>query len=198
MLVSVYAIQLHLNEKIGNCVVYQISDSPLAEWHSFACIPNNYDDGSSRVISNADDWTRKTINNPEELYYIRGIPTIGVLCMARYSKKWLLSPLDTELALSRDHDKYPRTKCRILWSAPSPRHTFGNDICDKALEVDSKAVVIDPHTEWRKDLVAIAYALYLEEGAEAIFCIGNQSLIRKVIYELGSRGIPTFGPIWDS
>jgi hypothetical protein len=66
------------------------------------------------------------------------------------------------------------------------------------LEVDSQAVVIDTHIEGRKDLVVIAYTLYMEEGAEAVFCVSNKALTRNVVYELGSRGVPTFGPIWDS
>ena len=63
----------------------------------------------------------------------------------------------------------PATKCRVLWSAPEPRHTFGDEICDRVLEVDPEAVVIDTHAVGRKDLVALAYKLYAEERAEAIF-----------------------------
>jgi hypothetical protein len=92
----------------------------------------------------------------------------------------------------------PTTKCRVLWSAPEPRHTFGDEICDKVLEVDPKAVVIDTHAVGRKDLVSLAYKLYMEEKAEAVFCVSNKMLTKHLVYELESRGVPAFGPIWDS
>jgi hypothetical protein len=92
----------------------------------------------------------------------------------------------------------PATTCRVLWSAPEPRHTFGDDICDKVLHVDPQAVVIDTYAVGRKDFVTLAYKLYMEEKAEAIFCLSNKALTKKMVYEMESRGVPAFGPIWDS
>ena len=86
----------------------------------------------------------------------------------------------------------------MLWSAPHPRHTFGDDICDSVLNVDPKAVVIDTSVEGRKDMVALAYKTYKEEKAEAVFIVSNRPLTKHVIYELESRSVPCFGPIWDS
>jgi hypothetical protein len=63
---------------------------------------------------------------------------------------------------------------------------------------DPKAVVIDTHEVGRKDLVKLAYALYVEEDAEAIFCVSNKALTKHLVYEMESRGVPAFGPIWDS
>lgn len=196
---GIHAIRLHLTESVRDCVVYRISDSPLTEWHSFAYIPNKYGDGGSLIVSNAGDWTRRTINRPRSYYYTRGIPTVGVLCMVQIFRKVIIVTTGSGIGpCLGGMANTPSTKCRILWSAPSPRNTFGDDICDRVLEVDSQAVVIDTHIEGRKDLVVIAYTLYMEEGAEAVFCVSNKALTRNVVYELGSRGVPTFGPIWDS
>jgi len=49
--VGVHAIRLHLKEKIKNCVVYRIADSPLTEWHAFACIPEPDGNGGSLIVS---------------------------------------------------------------------------------------------------------------------------------------------------
>jgi hypothetical protein len=197
--VGVHAVRLHLNEKIENCVVYRISDSPLTEWHSFACIPNHYGEGGSLIVSNAGDWTRRTINRPEKVYYTRGIPTVGVLCMAQIFRKVVIVTTGSGIGPCLGAMmNIPSTKCRVLWSASSPKRTFGNEIWDKVQDVDSQAVVIDTHIQGHKDLVAMAYALYTEEEAEAIFCVSNKKLTRSMVYELESRGIPTFGPIWDS
>jgi len=92
----------------------------------------------------------------------------------------------------------PATKCRLLWSAPSPRLTFGDAIYKQVLEVDTEAVIIDTHVHGRKDLVAMAYKLYMEEEAEAISCVSNKALTKNLVYEMETRGVPAFGPIWDS
>jgi hypothetical protein len=197
--IGVHAISLHLNEKVGNCVVYRISDSPLTEWHSFAYIPSHEGDGGSLIVSNAGDWTQRTINNPKTHYYTKGIPTVGLLCMVRIFRNVIIVTTGSGIGpCLGTMMNITTTKCRVLWSAPSPRHTFGGDICRRVLEVDPRAVVIDTRADGRKDLVALAYKLYIEEGAEAIFCVSNKALTKEVVYELGSRGVPTFGPIWDS
>jgi hypothetical protein len=197
--VGVHAIRLHLSERVSNCVVYRIADTPLKEWHSFACIPRKDGKGGSLVVSNAGDWTRRAINNPKSHYYTRGIPTVGVLCMAQIFRKVIIVTTGSGIGpCLGTMMNIPSTKCRVLWSAPEPRSTFGDDICDRVLDVDPKAVVIDTHEAGRKDLVRMAYALYVEEDAEAIFCVSNKALTKHLVYEMESRGVPAFGPIWDS
>lgn len=197
--VGVHAIRLHLSEKVSNCVVYRIADAPLKEWHSFACIPERNGKGGSLIVSNAGDWTRRAINNPKKYYYTRGIPTVGVLCMAQLFRKVIIVTTGSGIGpCLGTMMNIPATRCRVLWSAPEPRHTFGDDICDRVLEVDPEAVVIDTHAVGRKDLVSLAYKLYIQEGAEAIFCVSNKALTKHLVYEMESRGVPAFGPIWDS
>jgi hypothetical protein len=197
--VGVHAIRLHLSEKVKNCVVYRVADSPLADWHSFACIPGPDGNGGSLIVSNAGDWTRKAINNPKTHYYTRGVPTVGVLCMAQLFQKVIIVTTGSGIGpCLGTMMNIPATDCRVLWSAPDPRHTFGDEICDEVLKVDPAAVVIDSHVVGRKDLVALAYSLYVEEHAEAVFCVSNKALTKHLVYELESRGVPAFGPIWDS
>lgn len=88
--VGVHAIRLRLSEKVKKCVVYRIADSPLTEWHSFACILEPNGNGGSFIVSNARDWTRKAINNPKAHHYSRGIPTVGVLCTAQLFRKVII------------------------------------------------------------------------------------------------------------
>jgi len=92
----------------------------------------------------------------------------------------------------------PATKFRVLWSAPSPRHTFGAEIYEKVLDIEPNAVIIDTAVVGRKDIVSLAHKMYMEEKAEAIFCVSNKELTKKLVYEMESRGVPAFGPIWDS
>jgi hypothetical protein len=64
--------------------------------------------------------------------------------------------------------------------------------------MDPNALIIDTKVEGRPDLVQLAYKHYVEFGAEAIFCVSNRQLTRKVVYAMESRGVPAYGPIWDS
>jgi hypothetical protein len=197
--VGVHAIRLHLSEKVKNCVVYRIADSPLTEWHAFACIPEKDGNGGSLIVSNAGDWTRRAINNPKKFYYTRGIPTVGVLCMAQIFRKVIIVTTGSGIGpCLGTMMNIPATKCRVLWSAPSPKHTFGDEIYGRVLEIDPNSVIIDTDAVGRKDLVSLAYKMYKEERAEAIFCVSNKALTKHLVYEMESRGVPAYGPIWDS
>ncbi|RDW61385.1 hypothetical protein BP5796_11277 [Coleophoma crateriformis] len=197
---SSHATRLHISERVKNCVVYRISESPLGEYHAFACISEKNGVGGSLIISNAGDWTRKAIDSPRKYYWTRGVPTVGVLCMAQIFRKVVIVTTGSGIGpcLGTIMGIQGRTSCRILWSASGPRRTFGDEICDDVTSVDSKAIIIDTKVEGRPDLVRLAYELYVDSGAEAVFCVSNRNLTRKVIYAMESRGIPAYGPIWDS
>jgi len=198
---SNHAIRLHFTEPVPLFVGLRISDAPLREWHSFACIPARSGSGGSVLISNAGDWTKRTIQNPKPYYWVKGIPVTGVLCMARIFRKVVVvttgSGIGPCLAVIQDIPTRG-TKCRVVWSTPSPLQTYGSEICDSVIAVDREAVIIDTRKDGRPDLTAIAWNLYCREEAEAVFVISNPKLTRKVVYGLEARGVPAFGPIWDS
>jgi hypothetical protein len=196
---SNHVIRLHFEEKVLPFVILRISDAPLHEWHSFACIPDRESSGGSILISDAGDWTRKTIQAPKEYYYIKGIPIIGVLCMMQIFRTVVIVTTGSGIGPCLGAIQYiPKTACRVVWSAPSPWQTYGKGICNDVLRVDNQAVIIDTRVTGRPNLVQLAYDLYIESQAEAVFCISNRKLTRKVVYGMESRGVPAFGPIWDS
>ncbi|PMD13112.1 hypothetical protein NA56DRAFT_586155, partial [Hyaloscypha hepaticicola] len=60
------------------------------------------------------------------------------------------------------------------------------------------AVIFDIRRDGRPDLLRLVWKLYNLEKVEVVFIISNPKLTRKVVYGLESRGVPAFGPIWDS
>lgn len=50
----------------------------------------------------------------------------------------------------------------------------------------------------RPDMVRETWRLVRESGAEGVVVIGNPAVTKKVVYGMESRGVPAFGPIWDS
>jgi len=196
-----HAVQLHFKEPIPCFVGLRIAETPLGEWHSFACIPSRDggQSGGSVIISDAGDWTRRTITNPKPFYWVKGIPVTGVLCMAKLFHKVVIvttgSGIGPCLGVMQD---IPDTSVRMIWSTPTPYMTYGPSIINSIRAVDDEAIIWDTKMLGRPDLVQMTWELYLKMGAEAVFIISNPALTKKLIYSMESRGIPAFGPIWDS
>lgn len=196
---SNHAVRLHFKyTKMTSPVLgIRITHNPLKEWHSFATIPSN--DGSfSMIVSDAGDWTKKQVMEPANKYWIRGIPVAGMLRMSSVFKRLVVVTTGSGIGpvLSMLHS-IP-SPCRILWSTPNPQQTYGERIIQQVVDADPEAMIINTRASGRPDMVALTYHLFLESKAEAVFVISNPSLTRKVVYGMESRGIPAYGPIWDS
>jgi hypothetical protein len=201
---SDHALRLHLKANIADFYTIRISDSPLSEWHSFACFvdakPRN-GSTNSVVISRAGDWTAKTIAEPKPYYWTRGLPTRGVLYMSLIFRSVVLvttgsgiGPCLNLLAM----DAVTRPFVRVLWSAPKPLETFGEEIVRNVRAADPAAVIWDTKKFGRPDMAALAWQLLIESQAEAVFVISNPRVTKMVVYALESRGIAAYGPIFDS
>ncbi|KAF2435967.1 hypothetical protein EJ08DRAFT_579823 [Tothia fuscella] len=196
---SNHALRLNFDKTVSPLSAIAISESPLHEWHAFATFPKN-GGGGSMIISSAGDWTKRTVLAPRTRYWIKGVPKTGVLSMAFVFKRVVIVTSGSGIGpcLSFLLEPSRKTLCRVLWSTPSPLKTYGHDICDAVRRVDPEAVVIDTRESGRPDMVALTYNLFVEFGAEAVFCISNPVLTRKIVFAMESRGVPAFGPIWDS
>ena len=91
-----------------------------------------------------------------------------------------------------------KVPCRILWSTKNPVKTYGQTIVDEVRRADAEAVIWDTESKGRPDLVRLAWGLFRESGAECVCVISNSKVTSMVVRELESRGVPAFGPIWDS
>lgn len=87
---------------------------------------------------------------------------------------------------------------RLVWSTKSPQATYKRAIIDDVYAADPNALVIDTGHNKRPNLVELAWKMYVESEAEAIFLISNPDVTKKVVYALESRGAPIFAPIFDS
>ncbi|KAL9002576.1 MAG: hypothetical protein Q9188_004505 [Gyalolechia gomerana] len=196
---SNHAVRIHFKYmKIGPILGIRISDNPLKEWHAFASIPAADGQSFSLIVSDAGDWTKKQIMEPARAYWVRGIPITGVLRMAIVFRRIVIvttgSGIGPVLSMLVSHPM----PCRLLWSTPNPEKTYGENIMESVCKADPDAMIINTRASGRPDMVALAYHLYIQSNAEAVFIISNPSLTRKVVYGMESRGIPAYGPIWDS
>ncbi|MCJ1459728.1 hypothetical protein MMC28_010107 [Mycoblastus sanguinarius] len=196
---SSHAVRIHFKYmKIGPILGIRITHNPMKEWHAFATIPEADGSSFSLIVSDAGDWTKKQIMEPSNRYWIRGIPITGVLRMAMVFKRVVIvttgSGIGPCLSMLVSHP----LPCRILWSTPNPLQTYGENIMQAVTNADPEAMIINTRASGRPDMVALTYHLFLEAKAEAVFIISNPHLTRKVVYGMESRGIPAYGPIWDS
>jgi len=199
---SKHALRLHFSTPAPRVAVLAIAKHPLGQWHPFAIFPavTGQKDGGSLLISRAGDWTTDAILDPQTRYWVKGRPRTGVLSMATIFSRVVIVTTGSGIGpcLSFLMDLSKKTQCSLLWSTPSPLQTYGDEVCDMVLRADPGARVIDTRKEGRPDMVALAYEMYVEMGAEAVFIISNQKLTRKFVYGMESRGVPAYGPIWDS
>jgi hypothetical protein len=196
---SKHAIRLYFDYcTAGVGTGIRIATNPLLEWHAFAAIPKPGVKGFSIIVSNAGDWTKATIENAPTRIWKRGLPAAGVLTIAPLFKKIVLVATGSGIGPCLPVIMAKRVPCRIIWSTPDPVETFGQGIIDVIFECDPQAIIHNTRTAGRPDLPQLAYSVYKASSAEAVCVISNQKLTEKVVYEMESRGVPAYGPVWDS
>ena len=198
----------------------RISTSPLWEWHSFAAIPTQtaisprqQDLPTARVmhpgprysiiVSRAGDWTNNAISGhdaqPLRRYWIRGVPVRGVALVVRLFKRAVIvttgSGIGPALSMLAGREKTP---CRLVWSTPNPEKTYGKQVLQEVRNADPDAIIWDTKKSGRPDMIKLTWEAYATFGAEAVVVISNPKLTEAVVYGMESRGVPAFGPIFDS
>ncbi|KAF6802337.1 nonribosomal peptide synthetase 12 [Colletotrichum sojae] len=198
---SKHAVRLHFDFTTpGPCTSrgVRITDRPMVEWHAFAAIPEPDGPGFSIVVSKAGDWTKKIIENPPTSIWTRGTPASGVLAVAPLFKKMVLVATGSGIGPCLPVLMERRVPARVVWSTKNPLKTYGQGIMDTILKADPDALIWDTDKLGRPNLVQLAYNVYKESGAECVAIISNGPTTNKFVYQMESRGIPAFGPIWDS
>ncbi|KAF2143095.1 uncharacterized protein K452DRAFT_350718 [Aplosporella prunicola CBS 121167] len=203
---SNHAVRLNFKEKLAPIRGVALSTSPFGQYHSFATFPNTAaqeSDSQSIIVSSAGDWTKAQVGDEstERHYWMRGIPKIGVLGIATIFKSVVIVTTGSGIGPCLAFINLPenlRRPCRVLWSTPRPEMVYGQEICNMVLAADPEAIIWDSKVGGRPDMVKMTYELFTQSGAEAVFVISNPMLTRKLVFGLESRGVPAFGPIWDS
>lgn len=175
-----------------------ISLSPLLEWHSFANIPTPGQAGFRLIISRAGDWTGRFIEQLPSHVWVKGITTAGVANVETLFKSVLYIATGSGIGPVMPHLLAGNVPVHLIWSTRSPRSTYGDALVDEILQAQPQALIWDTDERGKPDLVHLTCAAVEALGAEAVICISNQGLTRRVVQALEARGIPAYGAIWDS
>jgi hypothetical protein len=183
----------------------QLAKHPLRDWHGFATFPDPSPAGVrgtpsfSCLVSKAGDWTADTIKNPPTHLWKRGVLLYGFAYSMRVFKKVIVvttgSGIGPCLSFLGDDN---RPELRVLWQTRAPLKTYGQGVIDLVHRMDDHPIIMDTNQLGRVDMVPIVQRLVSESNAEAVCVISNPGLTRRIVYELEARGVPAFGPIFDS
>ncbi|MFC4943183.1 hypothetical protein [Pseudonocardia sp. GCM10023141] len=176
----------------------RVARTPLGEWHAFANMMTPDAPGFQLAISRAGDWTSELIADTPDHLWVRGVPTTGVGTCARLFTKVVWVATGSGIAPCLPHLLNDPTPAQLVWVTRHPERTYGTELVDQILTAQPNAVLWNTDEDGKPDLAELAYKAYLESGAEAVICISNKAATLKMVSELQQRGIPAFGPIWDS
>ncbi|KAF9697754.1 hypothetical protein EKO04_004054 [Ascochyta lentis] len=220
---SHHALQLSFSNKVHKYSCLTLSSSPLREWHPFATFPNldanGSKQGNSMVVSSAGDWTKGLVTTTQRRcqqqqsvqgsekegsvqmsFYVKSHPRAGVLSLSCLYKRVVIITTGSGIgpSLSSLLDRPAGQEARLVWSTRSPLATYGAGIMSLVERADPEAIVLDTDEMGRPDLLAVAWRVYKKMDAEAVFVLSNEKLTRMVVGGLEGRGVPAYGPIWDS
>ncbi len=176
-----------------------ISRNPIVQWHHFAILPASDASTSYRmVISRAGDWTAAFIDDPPQKVWVRGIPTVGMAIVRRLFTKVVFVATGSGIGPTLPHLLAREAPSRLVWVTKEPRLTYGDALVDEITDAQPDVIIWNTDTRGKPDVLRLAYAAYLDSKAEAVVCISNSRVTWQVVHGLEKRGIPAFGPIWDS
>jgi hypothetical protein len=153
--------------------------------------------GFSPDYFRAGDWTGQFIEQLPSHVWVKGITTAGVANVETLFKSVLYIATGSGIGPVLPHLLAGNVPLHLIWSTRSPRQTYGDarggDPAGPAAGAD-----LGYRCAGKPDLVQLACGAVQAFGVEAVICIANQGLTRRVVQELEARGIPAYGAIWDS
>lgn len=176
-----------------------ISRHPLFGWHPFACVPAAAGESGYRmVISRAGGWTSNFIDNPPTHVWVRGIPTAGVANAKRLFSRVLYVVTGSGMGPVLGHLLTDTQGARLVWVTKTPRETYGDALVNEVTTAQPEAVIWNTSEQGKPDVFELAYEAFVSSGADAVICVSNKFVTDRIVSEFGRRGVPAFGPIWDS
>ena len=156
--------------------------------------------GYRLLISRAGDWTGRFIDDPPTHVWVRGVPVSAPMAkVAVLYERVVYVVTGSGIGPCLGQILANRVPARLVWSTRDPRRTYGDALVDEVEATQPDAVIWDT-TNRRASRTCCSLALdaYDDFDAEAVFIVSNKPTTIRLVHDLERRGIPAFGPIWDS
>lgn len=176
-----------------------ISRHPLFGWHPFACVPAAQGESGYRmVVSRAGNWTSHFIDHPPTHIWVRGIPTAGVANAKRLFNRVLYVITGSGIGPVLGHLLTDTQGSRLVWVTKTPQDTYGDELVGEVTTAQPEAVIWNTTAQGKPDVFELSHEAFVASGADAVICVSNKAVTERIVTEFGRRGVPAFGPIWDS
>ena len=176
-----------------------ISRSPLGGSHAFATVTTPGRPGYRLLISRAGDWTGRFIDDPPTHVWVRGVPVSAPMAKtANLYSRVVYVVSGSGIGPILGQVLADRVPARLVWSTRDPRRTYGDALVDEVAAIQPDAVIWDTTRHGKPDLLRLALDTCADFGAEAVIIVSNKATTLRLVDDLERRGIPAFGPIWDS
>jgi predicted ferric reductase len=176
----------------------RIARRPLGEWHSFADMPSPDADTCRMAVSRSGDWTAQFIADRPSSVWVRGVPTAGVVTVARLFNRVVWVATGSGIAPCLPQLLCTRTPARLVWVTRDPERTYGPELVQEILAAQPDTILYDTDAHGHPDLAWLAHRVYRETGAEAVICVSNRQTTLRLVAQLRQWGVAAIGPIWDS
>jgi hypothetical protein len=176
-----------------------ISRSPLREWHTFASVKTPGESGYRLLVSRAGDWTGRFIDDPPSHVWVRGVPTSAPMAKVEVLyKRVVYVATGSGIGPCLGQILEARVPAKLVWSARSPRATYGDELVDRVQAAHPDALIWDTTERGKPNLLELAQQACQDFAAEAVFVVSNKAATWRIVHGMERLGIPAFGPIWDS
>jgi NAD(P)H-flavin reductase len=177
------------------------------EWHSFSVARTSFnkETGKSKIhliIGAVGDWTKNLIrqvekgNLPKRLWVRRVKPPGFMFSINAYSRVVVIAT-GAGIAPVIPHVIENGHKLRIVWIGNNHQETYGNELWS-LLDSHPYCNIFDTGIHGRPNVEQLAIQTVRDFEAQAVFCVSNKAVTKKVVEACLAKGIPAYGATWDS
>ncbi|KVH89472.1 adenylate-forming reductase 03009-like [Cynara cardunculus var. scolymus] len=180
-------------------ILGRISPSPMSEWHAFGIISDGKEE-HMMLAGAVGDFTKSLVSNPPSHLWVRQVHFAGLPYLVNMYNRVLVVATGSGICvfLSFLLQQGPADVC-LLWVAKGIEQNFGEEIKEWVSGYPKEKVIVhDTAVMGRPNVSEMSVAAARKWGAEVVIVTSNPEGSRDVVNACKGKGIPAFGPIWDS
>ncbi|BFZ54275.1 hypothetical protein PYCC9005_001309 [Savitreella phatthalungensis] len=182
-------------------LIGRISRSPLLEWHAFGLISDGPLAFTHHMLMVAQgDWTREMLANPPTHLWTRSLKAAGLPYLAEMYERAVIVATGAGIGVTLSVMLQAKGIFHLIWIGSDLEKTYGHElltIVRRAAPAD-RLTIIDTKLSGRPDTVQLIDETYRRSNSQAVFCTSNPKGTEIITRGCRERGIPCFGPLFDS
>lgn len=182
-------------------LIGRISRSPWLEWHAFGIISEGPLAFTHHMLIVAQgDWTRELCSNPPEYVWTRSLKFAGLPYLAEMYERGVIVATGAGIGVTLSVYLQAKGHFHLIWIGSDLEKTYGPELMallKKAVKGD-RMTLVDTKIHGRPDTVALIDQVYRQIDAQVVFVTSNPKGTEVITRGCRYRGIPCFGPLFDS